>query len=1310
MGSLMEKILGKWNRHHFPFPLQMKFGITRLVLVLISMSLVFSVQGVFADHRRPNITFIIAPADPIRHGNDASGFMFNDNGEILTRPPFGGPSGELQIVDLTGNIARVSGRDVGGDLPQLINEEGKVMYFCKAYTVCIASPPDYKEKTVISDLEELPDHVITALGGRLDRGKAHLVSIQAIDIGPGSAVYFLAYFFGTAFYDAPEIGEGCRDRVTGALNCGGTRYALVKKVAGQYPNDAVIAARSQLPFVKIVTSSSGATDDIRTGGIGRLVANDAGQVAFSFRQSENSQNNSIISFPSGSILSLPGGIINFKMNNKGDILVHSFYDGRLYVIQAGGTPNPVTPPAYIRDSRGFVVGYLFSVTPDVYDINDAGTVVFTAFDRISGEPGGLYVALPDNEGGASSYNLDRLIRFKGQFELYKDPRGIYNVSGIGPTKFLGVGPIDINNKGQVAFFSREFHDLTRGENRYSGFFVLDLGSDKKIDLSIKSINPVQVVQTTDNRIPLVKDKPTMVRVFVELKGVDELEDVPVEIEFSGIKPTNGPLTMNLVNYRGATYALNDAQFKKFQNAKEEMKDAIIKDFHFKDGVDAYNFWVTPLVIVPKSERLYTINATVDPPDGANPKGKIIEANEENNGKSTTIEVKAWKKSEYKIMFERIIPAVKDPQKHTLTVPQFAVLKADKDFKIFASKQFQAFRATFPLPVDKKFLDPQYIGGVTPRHVKLKGLAGTEIIETLGITSTWLKEKHYDRGVFVVPYSFMRGAMGLTSGLFSKTILIREDADPFTTAHEVSHTYMREAQVGEPTTFGPKATPNANALCDEYETNPGFIIGRDGDSECDSDDNPLNGLDWNEVQYPHGWVVCTELGSPDGKDRCFGWDPDRISSTLTRDWLVPLVNSKINIEPKNSKSTSNHYSLMHGSELVGEEPFHPWMAIRNYQELLKLLNEPKSDPRVLFVAGAILPNGSFELLPFSVFDSIVDEVIPGEYSFELLNSDGEILSQTSFSPIFVVNPSDPDGERISPFAFAIAYPEGVSKIRFKNNRTTLKEIIVSDNAPHITIDAIRELGGDQIRIDWNATDLDGDRISFTISYSHNGEDFLPLQLMSDEVPFNFVFDASELPGGENAVIEITATDGVNTTKVRSQPFRVPTKKPFAQILSPLFGDQFETTQEAFLSGFGYDPEDFSLVENSLEWISNIDKKIWEGERIILMEELSQGIHKLILTVTDSDGKSAHDYTVILVGEEKTLANLIKAVELLEINQGVKNSLLVKLRSAEKNVEKGKVEIARNEINAFINEVKAQRGKELRDDFADGLIEWARNLKF
>jgi len=74
----------------------------------------------------------------------------------------------------------------------------------------------------------------------------------------------------------------------------------------------------------------------------------------------------------------------------------------------------------------------------------------------------------------------------------------------------------------------------------------------------------------------------------------------------------------------------------------------------------------------------------------------------------------------------------------------------------------------------------------------------------------------------------------------------------------------------------------------------------------------------------------------------------------------------------------------------------------------------------------------------------------------------------------------------------------------------------------------------------------------------------------------------------------------------------------------------------------------------------------------------------------------------------LQDLINNVNRLEIPKGTKQSLTSKLNNAVSSSEKGNENAAINQINAFINEVNAQRGKKIPTTQADELIRQARSI--
>ena len=62
----------------------------------------------------------------------------------------------------------------------------------------------------------------------------------------------------------------------------------------------------------------------------------------------------------------------------------------------------------------------------------------------------------------------------------------------------------------------------------------------------------------------------------------------------------------------------------------------------------------------------------------------------------------------------------------------------------------------------------------------------------------------------------------------------------------------------------------------------------------------------------------------------------------------------------------------------------------------------------------------------------------------------------------------------------------------------------------------------------------------------------------------------------------------------------------------------------------------------------------------------------------------------------------------ISDQIENSLLSKVENAIKSLEKDKETAAIGQLEAFINQVEAQRGKKISEETADLLISYAENL--
>ena len=106
----------------------------------------------------------------------------------------------------------------------------------------------------------------------------------------------------------------------------------------------------------------------------------------------------------------------------------------------------------------------------------------------------------------------------------------------------------------------------------------------------------------------------------------------------------------------------------------------------------------------------------------------------------------------------------------------------------------------------------------------------------------------------------------------------------------------------------------------------------------------------------------------------------------------------------------------------------------------------------------------------------------------------------------------------------------------------------------------------------------------------------------------------------------------------------------------------------------------------------------------------GDYVVHFTVSDgnlSDGKDV-TITVVNVPPSQLINNLIVYIQSLNLPKGTGNSLTAKLNNATKSLENGKADTAINQINAFINEVQAQTGKEITQEQADVMISGAKTI--
>ena len=247
---------------------------------------------------------------------------------------------------------------------------------------------------------------------------------------------------------------------------------------------------------------------------------------------------------------------------------------------------------------------------------------------------------------------------------------------------------------------------------------------------------------------------------------------------------------------------------------------------------------------------------------------------------------------------------------------------------------------------------------------------------------------------------------------------------------------------------------------------------------------------------------------------------------------------------------------------------------------------------------------------------------GSYSISLFDSLGATLAEFPFTPYPIEEYDSDGGDSLAAITELVPHDPNTARIVILKEGIAVAEKRVSPNAPTVTM--LSPLGGEilgsgAVRVEWQGSDADGDPLTFHLFFSADGGKIWQL-IASRLADTRIDLPVGQLKGTDQGVFMVLASDGVNTGRAMTPAaFVVPRKAPEA-VISPNQDFGTFSGEVVILSGLGLDREDGLLDNEALEWTSSRDGFLGTGSTM-MSGLLSEGVHLISLTTTDSDGNQS-----------------------------------------------------------------------------------------
>ena len=314
-------------------------------------------------------------------------------------------------------------------------------------------------------------------------------------------------------------------------------------------------------------------------------------------------------------------------------------------------------------------------------------------------------------------------------------------------------------------------------------------------------------------------------------------------------------------------------------------------------------------------------------------------------------------------------------------------------------------------------------------------------------------------------------------------------------------------------------------------------------------------------------------------------------------------------------------------------------------------QPDQSGNYIVISGRVGQQGLARIYPFyrlSLPNGSSDGEGTGDYSIELQDNGGNVLFKRRFEAGHHGG-GNPAGEHaINDMSFreVLPYSPGTAKIVIKHESETIYERPVSQNAPQVAL--LSPNGGEtwgqtgRATVRWTGSDPDGDALHYVLQYSKDSGQTWQAIVANTQVTA-YEVDLETFAGSEQALIRVTASDGVNTAVDTSDTsFTVAGKAPSVFILTPQDGVSYRLGHLIEFDSIVTDLEDGLLdasVPGTVQWSSDRQGVLGQGHHLTTAT-LETGWHTITLTAKDSDGNETAQSVRIHVGSQIYLPLIVK----------------------------------------------------------------------